>query len=116
MGVCLLLQYYRRCRSCGITSNPQARKTIAQLEAIVSELREGFYFSAGLSAQTIYNDIDKTMLARLGTLDATGIYGAAYRLIDVSFVPLSSLLAATYPIFFQKGTDGIPAASDTRSL
>jgi O-antigen/teichoic acid export membrane protein len=72
-----------------------------------AELREGFYFSAGLSAQTIYNDIDKTMLARLGTLDATGIYGAAYRLIDVSFVPLSSLLAAAYPVFFQKGANGI---------
>ena len=41
------------------------------------EVREGFYFSAGLSAQTIYNDLDKTMLARLGTLQATGIYGAA---------------------------------------
>src|SRR5208283_1522712 len=48
------------------------------------EMREGFYFSAGQTAQTVYNDIDKTMLARLGTLEATGIYGAAYRLIDVS--------------------------------
>ncbi len=75
-----------------------------------AELREGFYFSAGLSAQTIYNDIDKTMLARLGTLDATGIYGAAYRLIDVSFVPLSSLLAAALPVFFQKGSDGIASS------
>src|ERR1700680_92108 len=58
-----------------------------------AEMREGFYFSAGLSAQTIYNDIDKTMLARLGTLEAVGIYGAAYRLIDVTFVPIQSLLA-----------------------
>jgi O-antigen/teichoic acid export membrane protein len=73
------------------------------------EFREGFYFSASLSAQTVYNDIDKTMLARMGTLDATGIYGAAYRLIDVSFVPISSLVAAAYPNFFRKGTDGIAA-------
>jgi O-antigen/teichoic acid export membrane protein len=71
------------------------------------ELREGFYFSAGLSSQTIYNDIDKTMLARMGTLDATGIYGAAYRIIDVSFSPVSALLAATYPSFFRRGTRGI---------
>jgi O-antigen/teichoic acid export membrane protein len=74
-----------------------------------AEFREGLYFSASLSAQTIYNDIDKTMLARIGTLDATGIYGAAYRLIDVSFVPISSLLAAAYPNFFRKGANGIAA-------
>jgi len=75
----------------------------------VSEMQEGFYFSAGLSAQTIYNDIDKTMLARLGTLEAAGIYGAAYRLIDVTFVPIQSLLAAAYPNFFRTGLAGISA-------
>ena len=73
------------------------------------EVREGFYFSTGLSAQTIYNDLDKTMLARLGTLAATGIYGAAYRLVDVSFVPVSSLLTASYPNFFRAGAEGIIA-------
>ena len=75
----------------------------------IAEIREGFYFSAGLSAQTIYNDIDKTMLARLGTLEAAGIYGAAYRLIDVTFVPIQSLLAAAYPNFFRTGVAGISA-------
>jgi len=72
-----------------------------------AEAREGLYFSVSLSAQTIYNDIDKTMLARLGTLEATGIYGAAYRLIDVSFAPVSALLAAAYPSFFRVGMSGI---------
>jgi O-antigen/teichoic acid export membrane protein len=74
-----------------------------------AEFREGFYFSAGLSAQTIYNDIDKTMLVRLGTLEATGIYAAAYRLIDVCFVPVSSLLYASYSNFFRAGAGGIGA-------
>lgn len=72
-----------------------------------AELKEGLYFSVSQSAQSIYNDIDKTMLARLGTLEATGIYGAAYRLIDVSFAPVSSLLAAAYPNFFRAGISGI---------
>jgi O-antigen/teichoic acid export membrane protein len=71
------------------------------------EVREGLYFSVGLSAQTIYNDIDKTMLARLGTLEAAGIYGAAYRLIDVCFVPVSSLLMASYANFFRTGASGV---------
>ena len=74
-----------------------------------AETREGLYFSVGQSAQTIYDDIDKTMLARLGTLEATGIYGAAYRLIDVSFAPVWSLLAAAYPNLFRAGRGGISA-------
>jgi O-antigen/teichoic acid export membrane protein len=73
------------------------------------ETAEGFYFSVSLSTQTIYNDIDKTMLARLGTLEATGVYGAAYRLIDVAFLPVTALLSAAYPGFFRCGKDGIPA-------
>lgn len=74
------------------------------------EMREGFFFSTSQSAQTIYNDIDKTMLARLGTLDATGIYGAAYRIIDVSFVPVTALLYSAYPNFFRAGSGGVSAS------
>lgn len=73
-------------------------------------LWQGFHFSVILSAQTIYNDIDKTMLARFSTLNATGIYGAAYRLIDVSFSPVLALLYAAYPNFFRQGSAGIGAS------
>jgi O-antigen/teichoic acid export membrane protein len=75
-----------------------------------TEMREGFYFSASQTAQTVYNDIDKTMLARLGTLEATGIYGAAYRIIDVSFVPVSALLWSAYPSFFRAGASGVSSS------
>jgi len=74
------------------------------------ELREGLYFSASQSSQTIYNDIDKTMLARLSTLDAAGVYGAAYRLIDVSFTPISAVLWSAYPNFFRAGAHGISSS------
>ena len=77
------------------------------LDRIRGESFEGFKFSTGLSAQTIYNDIDKTMLARLGTLEATGIYSAAYRLIDVAFIPVRALLNAALPGFFRSGLEGI---------
>lgn len=80
------------------------------LSRTVTEFGEGLYFSVSKSTETIYNDIDKTMLARLGTLEATGIYGAAYRLIDVSFAPVFSLLAAAYPGFFRAGMRGISAS------
>jgi O-antigen/teichoic acid export membrane protein len=81
-----------------------------QLSRIRAELVEGFYFGAGLSAQTVYNDIDKTMMASLSTLDGTGIYGAAYRVIDVAFVPVRSVLHAAYSNFFRKGQHGIAAS------
>lgn len=72
-----------------------------------AELLEGSYFAIGLSAQSIYNDIDKTMLARLATLEATGFYAAAYRLLDMAFVPVRSLLASSYSRFFEAGKSGV---------
>jgi len=77
------------------------------LHRIGGEGAEGFFFSVSLSAQTIYNDIDKTMLARLATLEAAGVYAAAYRMIDVAFVPVRALLTAAYPGFFRNGKNGL---------
>jgi O-antigen/teichoic acid export membrane protein len=85
----------------------QLGKPRLKLEKIRGELREGMYFSASLSAKSVYNDIDKTMLARLGSLSATGTYAAAYRLVDVCFVPVASLMAAAYPRFFREGSSGL---------
>lgn len=79
------------------------------LHRIRGESLEGFCFAASLSSQTIYNDIDKTMVARLSTLEAAGIYAAAYRLIDVAFIPVRALLNAAYPTYFRRGVDGIHA-------
>jgi len=80
------------------------------LSRIPPELKEGFYFGAAQSAQTIYNDIDKTMLARLSTLDATGIYAAAYRVIDVAITPMQSVRYAAYSNFFRSGERGIASS------
>jgi O-antigen/teichoic acid export membrane protein len=76
------------------------------------EITEGGYFAIGGSATTIYNDIDKTMLARLSDFASTGIYGAAYRLIDVSMAPIGSMTSAAYPEFFRRGHHGIKLAED----
>lgn len=72
-----------------------------------SDIREGLYFAIGNMTANVYNDIDKTMLARLATLEAAGIYGAAYRIIEVAFIPIRSLLYATYPNYFKHGQTGI---------
>jgi O-antigen/teichoic acid export membrane protein len=63
------------------------------------ELLLGVYFSISLSAQTIYNDIDKTMLAGMVSLWAAGVYGAAYRIVDATFSPVNAVMAAAYATF-----------------
>jgi O-antigen/teichoic acid export membrane protein len=51
------------------------------------------------------------LLARLATLEATGAYGAAYRLMDVAFLPVRSVLIAAYARFFQHGAQGVQATA-----
>jgi O-antigen/teichoic acid export membrane protein len=74
---------------------------------IKSEINQGVYFSIGESANNINSSIDKTMLASMSTLEATGIYGAAYRFIEVGAVPIYAVLSTAYPKFFQQGVFGI---------
>jgi O-antigen/teichoic acid export membrane protein len=79
------------------------------LQALREDVTEGIFFSIAGSAATVYNDIDKIMLSRLADLGATGVYGAAYRVIDVTMTPVRSLAAAAYPRFFRKGAGGMAA-------
>lgn len=91
--------------------NSQLGHPVLALWRIKPELLEGCYFSVSLSSQSIYNDIDKTMMVQLSTLDGAGIYAAAYRLVDVAFLPVRSLLWAAYPSFFRHGQSGIAAST-----
>lgn len=76
-----------------------------------AEFQEGFYFAVSQASATVYNDIDKTMLVRLGGLEATGIYGAAYRIVDASFAPVSALVGAAAARFFRHGKSGIAGSA-----
>ena len=88
-----------------------ANKTLGQPKLKIADLpsmtSQGIYFSIGQSAYNVNSHIDKTMLASMATLEATGIYGAAYKLIEVASVPIYAILSASYPKFFQEGTKGI---------
>ncbi len=77
------------------------------LATITKELRLGLSFAISVSAQNIYNDLDKSMLAKLSTLEATGIYGAAYHILNVAFTPIQSVALASFRKFFQQGASGI---------
>lgn len=70
----------------------------------------GLQFSLGLAAQSIYNDIDKAMLARMVSLPAAGVYGTTYKLVEISFAPVRSLLLASSATLFAAGAAGPPGA------
>jgi O-antigen/teichoic acid export membrane protein len=81
-----------------------------QLNLLVPSVREGFHFATSLASQSVYDDTDKTMLARLSTVESAAIYAVAYRFIDAAMLPIRSLAAATYPEFFRQGKQGVTPA------
>jgi O-antigen/teichoic acid export membrane protein len=64
---------------------------------------EGFIFAITGSTSSVYNDVDKVILAHQGMNIANGIYTMAYRVIDVSTMPVRSIHAAAFPRFFRYG-------------
>jgi O-antigen/teichoic acid export membrane protein len=74
--------------------------SIAQFKPMISQ---GVHFSIGESAYNINSNIDKTMLMNMKNAEVTGIYGAAYRFIEIGSIPIQAVLSASYPLFFQRG-------------
>lgn len=81
-----------------------------QLNLFVPSVREGFHFATSLASQSVYNDIDKAMLARLSTVEAAAIYAVAHRFIEAAILPIQSVAAAVYPEFFRQGMQGVTSA------
>ena len=78
----------------------------AEAKSLARHVREGIAFAFGGAALKLYADIDKTMLARLATLEAAGAYSAGYRVMDLAQVPLVALLISALPRFFRVGEAG----------
>lgn len=78
-----------------------------QLNLFFPSVREGFHFATSLASQSVYNDIDKTMLARLSTVEAAAIYAASYRFIEAAILPIRAVANAAYPEFFRLGMQGV---------
>ena len=56
---------------------------------------EGVEYSISSSATWAYNDLDKTMLSHYGMSSSNGIYGMAYRIIEMGSVPAASIQLAS---------------------
>ena len=77
----------------------------------IRDAREGLYFALSQWAQVFQRDIDKMIIVRFSGLQTAGIYAAASRIVEITFTPVYSLLAATYPGFFRHGAAGLKATT-----
>ena len=76
------------------------------LRLFFSRIGEGFNFSLAASTQSVYNDIDKTLLSHYGMNVANGIYSMAYRVVDVATIPITAVDAAALPRYFRQSSEG----------
>jgi O-antigen/teichoic acid export membrane protein len=76
-----------------------------QVKLFLDRLWEGFIFAVSGCTTSVYNDVDKAMLAHFGMNAANGIYTMAYRVIDISAMPIRSIHAAAFPRFFRHGAE-----------
>jgi O-antigen/teichoic acid export membrane protein len=74
---------------------------------LAKRLGEGFIFAVSGSTTSSYNDIDKVMLGHYGMNVANGIYSMAYRVINISTMPIMSIYGAAFPRFFREGVNGV---------
>jgi len=64
-----------------------------------SHLRTNLVYSAGISADALGNEGDKLVLASNKLVVDTGLYAAAYRIIQLGLVPVGSVIQATHTRF-----------------
>ena len=68
-------------------------------------VREAVPLAIGGALATVYYRIDAVMLSKLDTFSAVGIYGVAYKFVDIAhFVP-SAIMLATLPVLVRAWPD-----------
>lgn len=67
----------------------------------VRHLRTNLVFSVGISAASLNNEGDKFVLTANNFKVDTGLYGAAYRIVNLGMVPVSSLIDVTHRTFLE---------------
>jgi O-antigen/teichoic acid export membrane protein len=71
---------------------------------------EGVGYAFASSTVSAYDDLDKTMLSHYRMNEANGVYGMAYRAIDMGTLPVAAILLAAEPRLFQLAADGVEHA------
>jgi O-antigen/teichoic acid export membrane protein len=71
------------------------------------EIKIGIFYAIGLSAKSVYINIDKAILARYASPEINGAYTAAFRLIYMAYTPIQAVLCAASARFFRDGANGL---------
>jgi O-antigen/teichoic acid export membrane protein len=71
---------------------------------MLKRIPEGFSYSFASSANSVYNDVDKSMLSHYGMNEANGVYALAYRVIDAATSPVYAMRDAVVPRFFRESS------------
>ncbi len=64
-------------------------------------MKSNLAYSGGISADALGNEGDKLVLAANGFVAETGLYAAAYRIVQFGLVPVGSVIQATHTRFLQ---------------
>ena len=91
----------------------QIRKIDFSFPLLKQRAAEGFGFSFAASTNSVYNDVDKTMLSHFGMNVANGIYSTAYRIIDIATLPIWSIYTSALPRMFREGQVSIQGNAKT---
>lgn len=70
-----------------------------------SHVRTNLVFSAAISADAVGNDGDKVVLAANKFTTETGLYAAAYRIVQLGMVPLGALANTTHVKFLARSNE-----------
>lgn len=73
------------------------------LQRLLSDVKTGVFFSLGLSARSIYTDVDKAVLGHVVSPAINGAYTAAFRVVFMATTPLSAGLLAIQARMFREG-------------
>lgn len=87
---------------------------LASRSELLGTLRDGSHFAVASASASLAADLDKAMLARLGSVASAGLYGIASRIGYVALLPLMAFLGAAQPEFFRRGAMGLGAVRSLR--
>jgi len=65
----------------------------------LAHVRTNLVYSVGISAASLNNDSDKTVLGANNLTEQAGLYGAAWRVVSLGVIPISSLSNASHREF-----------------
>lgn len=76
----------------------------------VEDLRHGVGFVFVQTSSSGQTDVDKFLLGAFDRKDDVAIYSPAYRLVEMSSIPLIAVVRATYAEFFRRGATNVADA------